>query len=99
MEVEQPPPLIFQQHYASDQQKSKTTNVADLIHEINKQQKQNKLEQTVNFTHKNKASFFSQSKHTRLLSPIDNIDGTFMNDGSYEEDIEAEDIQPYDERA
>lgn len=34
MEVEQP--LIFHQHYNEDQPKSKTTNVADLIHEINK---------------------------------------------------------------
>ena len=27
------------------------------------------------------------------------MDGTYINDGSFEEDIEGDDIKPYDERA
>lgn len=77
-----------------EKQKSKTTNVTDLIRDINKNQNKRAFENTSNLSLLKKNSFFSQSKFSIYQSShLDNAE-EYCDDEEYGD----QEITAYDER-
>lgn len=77
-------------------EKSKTTNISDLLHNI-KKQPQKVFEKTHDISKiYKKASFFSHSKSGSLYSTKDNLDDEEGNEEDLDDD--QEEVMPYDER-